>query len=269
MESLDSILNNWEKIAIIVAPILTWIFKTRVYDKLEVKQKEVSVRKDGANVVEQNLELYQEIIDDMDKRHKEQLDRKDREIAKILNKQRKPVTELKYHRLFQVIESVGKRVEGIEFITHKKPDKVKTLLMNILIQEKLVAVRVVFTDLLDDKELRVCSGNALRTKVATALRGLVGNYNDNARDLFVDVGVSEVDAGYLIDTYEEYRLELVNGFLESLEDISTNDDYSTNYDKLNAIYDLVALSIYLIPKDVKEALNSVNGRFVKYESLLN
>ena len=265
---INDLILHWEKIAIVVAPILTWLFKTRVYDKLELKQKEVSVRSDGANVVEKNLDLYQEMIDDIDKRHKEQLDRKEREIEKILNKQRKPITELKYHRLFQVVEQVEKRVEGIQFITHGEIDKVKTMLMNILIQEKLTSVKRVFTDFLDDSELRVCSGNALRAKVATSLRGLVGNYNDNSRDLFVDVGVSEEDASYLIDAYEEYRLDLVNGFLESLDDISTNDDYSSNYDKINAIYELVALSIYLIPKDVRIALDSVNGRFIKYEKIL-
>ena len=63
----DLLLEHWEKIALPIVPILTWLFKTRVYDKLELKQKEVSVRKDGANVVEQNLDLYQEIIDDMTK----------------------------------------------------------------------------------------------------------------------------------------------------------------------------------------------------------
>ena len=265
---IDLLLEHWEKIALPIVPILTWLFKTRVYDKLELKQKEVSVRKDGANVVEQNLDLYQNIIDDMDKRHKEILDRKEREIAKILNKQKKPITELKYHRLFQVIDQVEKRVEDIEFITHGKVDKVKTMLMNLLIQEKLNSVKRVFTDFLDDAELRVCSGNALRSKVTTALRGLVGNYNDNARDLFVDVGVSEEDAMYLIEAYEDYRADLVNGFLESLDDISTNDDYSSNYDKINAIYELISLSIYLIPKDVRVALDSVNGRFVKYEGII-
>ena len=264
----DLLLDHWEKIALPIVPILTWLFKTRVYDKLELKQKEVSVRKDGANVVEQNLGLYQNIIDDMTERHEEQLDIKEREIEKILNKQRKPITELKYHRLFQVILQVEKRVEGIEFITHGKVDNVKTMLMNLLIQEKLASVKRVFTDFLDDAELRVCSGNALRSKVTSALRGLVGNYNDNARDLFVDVGVSEVDAMYLIEAYEDYRADLVNGFLESLDDISTNDDYSSNYDKINAIYELVALSIYLIPKDVRVALDSVNGRFVKYEGII-
>ena len=265
---IDLLLEHWEKIALPIVPILTWLFKTRVYDKLELKQKEVSVRKDGANVVEQNLGLYQKIIDDMTQRHNEIIDRKEREIEKILNKQRKPITELKYHRLFQVIEQVEQRVEGIEFVTHGKIDKVKTMLMNLLIQEKLNTVNIVFTKFLDDAELRVCSGNALRSKVAAALRSLVGNYNDNARDLFVDVGVGEEDASYLIDAYEEYRLDLVNGFLESLDDICTNDDYSSNYDKLNAIYELISLSIYLIPKDVKIALDSVNGRFVKYESII-
>ena len=221
---MNDLMLHWEKIAIVVAPVLTWLFKTRVYDKLELKQKEVSVRSDGANVVEKNLDLYQEMIDDMDKRHKEQLDRKEREISKILNKQKKPITELKYHRLFQVVEQVGKRVEGIHFITHGEVDKVKTMLMNVLIQEKLANVSMVFTDFLD--------------------------------------------AVYLIESYEEYRLDLVNGFLESLDDISTNDDYSSNYDKINAIYELVALSIYLIPKDVRIALDSVNGRFIKYEKVL-
>ena len=142
---INDLILHWEKIAIVVAPILTWLFKTRVYDKLELKQKEVSVRSDGANVVEKNLDLYQEMIDDIDKRHKEILDRKEREIEKILNKQRKPITELKYHRLFQVVEQVEKRVEGIQFITHGEIDRVKTMLMNILIQEKLNTVNIVFT----------------------------------------------------------------------------------------------------------------------------
>ncbi len=264
---IDLLLDHWEKIAIAVTPILTWLFKTRVYDKLELREKKTSLERKEVNTKGQELDFYVKLIDDMRIQNEEVVARKNREIESIMKKQRKPITELKYHRLFLVCDQVEKKVEDIKFITHGEVDKVKTLMMNLLIQEKLVSVRDVFSDFLDDETLGLCSGNALRNKVSKSLKGLVSNYNDRTKDIYIDIGISDEDANYLIDAYEDYRLPLVNGFLESLDDICTNDDYSSNYDKLNAIYELVALSIYLIPKDVRVALDSVNGRFIKYESI--
>lgn len=73
----------------------------------------------------------------------------------------------------------------------------------------------------------------------------------------------------MIDKYEEHRQYIVDGFIERLDSISINKDYNCNFEKLSAILEVVALSLYVIPRDVKHAMNSVNGRYVKYEDKIN
>ena len=265
---VGTLVEHWEKIALAITPILTWIFKTRVYDKLDLKQKEISVQSSGAKAMSESLDFYKDVIADIRHQHEVALDRKNREIEKILKKQLKPIKDLKHHRLFYVCNQVERKVESIKFISHGIEDEVKTLLMNILIQEKLKTVRNIFSKFLDDERLSSYSGNILKSKMARSLQDLVSQYNCLSQEIFEEIGISREDAKYLIDSYEEYRMPLVNGFLDSLDDICSNDDYSSNYDKLNATYELISLSIYLIPKDVKDALDSVNGRFVKYKEMV-
>ena len=73
------------------------------------------------------------------------------------------------------------------------------------------------------------------------------------------------DALFLIDKYEEFREYIVNAFVDELDTIVMDDNYTNNFDRLNTILYTVSISLSIIPRDVVATFNNVNGRFKKYE----
>ena len=93
---------------------------------------------------------------------------------------------------------------------------------------------------------------------------VVQDYNKKCKVEIMSWGISERDADYIIQEYEDYRMEMVAGFLDSLESVLTNSDYANNFDKVNTTLELCSLAIYVIPRDVRSVFESVNGRFKSY-----
>lgn len=177
----------------------------------------------------------------------------------------KPISDLKYHDMFNTAQAVKQKVHQIEFISHGKPDPVKTTLLHKLIDLKIDCVTRSFSEFLENSDLEDMSENQLKFEVSKKLSIIVNEYNDEAFKLFISqYGIDQKDSKYLIDCYETFRQEIVEGFLIRLDSITRNDDYLNNYQKLSAILEVIAISLFIIPKDAKNAMDLVNGRFVKY-----
>ena len=177
----------------------------------------------------------------------------------------KPISRLQYHDMFTTANSVRGKVKTITFSTHGKPDPVKTKLIHKLIDLKIDCVTKNFKEFLKEEMLERCDGNQLKYEISAVLSSLVNEYNDQAKLVFVsEFKISQEDSEYLIDCYERFRQDIVEGFLSRLESITTNEDYTTNYEKISAVLEVIAISLYIIPKDAKNAMDLANGRFVKY-----
>lgn len=181
--------------------------------------------------------------------------------------EQKPISQLQYHDMFTTAHSVRGKVHTITFTTHGKPDPIKTKLIHKLIDLKIDHVTKSFKEFLREEELEKIDGNKLKYNILKVLSVLVQGYNEQAFHVFVkEFGISEEDAKYLIDCYETFRQDIVEGFVSRLESITTNEDYTTNYEKISAVLEVIAISLYIIPKDAKNAMDLANGRFIKYAS---
>lgn len=89
---MEWILYNWEIIvALIVSPLITWVFVKRHYQKRDLKDKDVIIESNQSDVVSKNLDLYQKMLDDIEMRYEEKLKKRDLEIEFL----EKEVAELK------------------------------------------------------------------------------------------------------------------------------------------------------------------------------
>jgi len=178
----------------------------------------------------------------------------------------KPISNLQFHDMFTTANSVRSKVNAIKFSTHGEDDKIKSRMLHKLIDLKIECVKERFKEFLLQDKLDKLDGNQLKFKIAAALSGIVKEYNEKAFNYFVnEYGISKEDSKYLIDCYEIFRQDIVDGFLSRLESITKNEDYTTNYEKISAVLEVVAISLYIIPKDSKNAMNLANGRFIKYK----
>ena len=183
------------------------------------------------------------------------------------NKQdNRDVRNLKFHSMFLVCDKVLKRVDNIDFTTFSDYDEVKTKLLKKLIQLKIKTVKKRFLELLENEKLQEMEQAQLKFLVASTLSNLVNEYNENAlRIMSNEMEIDIKDAVFLIDKYEEFREYIVNAFVDELDTIVMDDNYTNNFDRLNTILYTVSISLSIIPRDVVATFNNVNGRFKKYE----
>ena len=181
-------------------------------------------------------------------------------------KDNRDVRNLKFHSMFLVCDKVLKRVDNIDFTTFSDYDEVKTKLLKKLIQLKIKTVKKRFLELLKNEKLQEMEQPQLKFLVASTLSNLVNEYNENAlRIMSNEMEIEMKDALFLIDKYEEFREYIVNAFVDELDTIVMDDNYTNNFDRLNTILYTVSISLSIIPRDVVATFNNVNGRFKKYQ----
>ena len=183
------------------------------------------------------------------------------------NKQdNRDVRNLKFHSMFLVCDKVLKRVDNIDFTTFSDYDEVKTKLLKKLIQLKIKTVKKRFLELLENDKLQKMEQPQLKFLVASTLSNLVNEYNENAlRIMSNEMDIQIEDATFLVEQYEKFREYIVNAFVDELDTIVMDDNYTNNFDRLNTILYTVSISLSIIPRDVVATFNNVNGRFKKYE----
>lgn len=187
--------------------------------------------------------------------------------AKSLIKKKKDIANLVQHDFFNTTAQVRNEVLRLEFITHGQADPIKTALLHHLIRLKTQAIDEMMAGFLKRPELNECGSQGLKFFVKKNLGEIVEKYTSQAERDFVRCGISSEDARFTINAYEDFRKEVVEGFIQRVDSITTNDDYFSNYDKMSAILEVVAISLFLIPKDAKSAFDLINGRFKKYTNV--
>ena len=187
--------------------------------------------------------------------------------AKSAVKKKKSISNLVQHDFFNTTVNVRNEIMRIDFATNGEVDIIKTKLLHHLIKLKTHEIETSMTAFLSRKELNECSSQGLRYFVKSNLSNIVTNYTTQAEKDFIRCGIAPEDARFVINSYEEFRQEVVDGFVQRVDSITTNDDYYSNYEKMSAILEVVAISLFLIPKDAKNAFDKINGRFKKYQNV--
>jgi len=178
------------------------------------------------------------------------------------------ISKLAFHRFFNVCDQVERKILGMTFITHGKEDKIKTKMMHKLIQLKCVSMKKRFSELLLTPDIDTWDAYQLQHKFKSTLMEVVEEYNHEALMLYIGWGISPEDSKFLIETYEDYRSTMVEGYIDSVDSVLMNNDYSNNFDKVNTLMELCSLAIHVIPRDVRSSFEAVNGRFAKYNNLM-
>jgi len=182
----------------------------------------------------------------------------------LLRKKKSKIENLKSHDMFITLESVRSKIDKVQFTTHDKIDTVKTKLLQELIHIKIDKTKELFNEFLSKKDVCNYSGQELKFEVDSLLRKLVKEYSQEAHRAFICKAIENDDAAYLISSYERFRTDIMEGYVERIESISTNEDYNSNYDRISAILEVIALGFFVIPKDAANACDLINGRFLKY-----
>lgn len=176
----------------------------------------------------------------------------------------KKVKDLWSHDLFLTVDTIKNKMHPVRFTTHGEYDAVKTKLLKALINNQLDNFHKRMKDFINKECIDNFDGQKLKYLMTEALKKGTREYNEKSRLQFIEMGISEEDAVFLIYEYGYFRDEVLDGILERIDSITTNENYNSNFDRLSAVFEVLAMGLYLIPKDSRTACNNINGRFKKY-----
>ena len=174
------------------------------------------------------------------------------------------IRELWSHDLFITTKEVVKKVNSMRFTTYENFDDSKTRLLRILVSTQIEHFNKRMKDFIKREDVDKMNGQELKYVIVHELRASTRESNEKSKIRFMEMGVSEKDARYLIFEYDHFRDEVQSGFIERIESITTNDNYYCNYDRMSSVFEVLAMGLYLIPKDSVTACNNINGKFRKY-----
>lgn len=70
----------------VITSIVVWFFTKRHFQAKDLKQKDVHIEGDQADVFSKNLKIYQDMLDDVEKRYEDKLLKRDEEIQLLEEK---------------------------------------------------------------------------------------------------------------------------------------------------------------------------------------
>ena len=79
-------------------------------------------------------------------------------------------------------------------------------------------------------------------------------------------GIKSEDIDYAIELFEKFRHDVVLSFQHRIDAIFSCEHYNNNFKKILATYEMYAMGIDLLPKDLLTTFETINGKFanIKY-----
>ena len=176
--------------------------------------------------------------------------------------------DLLAHDFFRSLKDVEAKVRKTNFSAESgEINQFKRDMMVTLISKKTKSIDEFFHQFIESPSFEILNSRHFKFEMMTGITWLVEEYNRKAIEVFVERGVSEIDAKYFVHRYEEYRSEIINSFLARLESIAASDQYVSNFDRMQAMLEVLTLAVEVIPRDVKSLYVLINGRYDKYNKI--
>ena len=176
--------------------------------------------------------------------------------------------DLLAHDFFRSLKDVEAKVRKTDFSAESgEINQFKRDMMVTLIGKKIEAIDEFFHQFIESPSFEILNSRHFKFEMMTGITWLVEEYNRKAIEVFVERGVSEIDAKYFVHRYEEYRSEIINSFLARLESIAASDQYVSNFDRMQAMLEVLTVAVEVIPRDVKSLYVLINGRYDKYNKI--
>lgn len=174
------------------------------------------------------------------------------------------MADLLVHDFFISLSEICSKVEQVDFTHEGSLNDFKRSMMIKLISLKTECIDRSFKELLQHPQIGIVGSQRFKFLIIKGIQNLIKEYNEEAVSCFIEMGVSEIDAKYFVNSYEGYRETIISSFMDRLESITTSKQYPTNYERMLAMLEVLTLAVDVIPRDVKSLYVIINGRYDKY-----
>lgn len=180
----------------------------------------------------------------------------------IKKEQNYDISELENHDIFNTLQRVEKEVYFMKFFTHGTYDAVKTAMCQDFTKFKCELCNEHFEKFLLNDFSKI-SMDELKRMVLNTMNSMHDDYIKATKNHWLNKGISKEDADYVINLFEKFRYDVVVSFQHRIESIFASTYHESKFDKILACYDMFAMGIDLLPKDLQTTFEALNGRFAK------
>jgi hypothetical protein len=175
------------------------------------------------------------------------------------------IKSLRAHDIFSTLQRVKQEAMFLKFFSHGKYDETKSRMSADFVRFKCSVCSDKFESFLDNDFSKV-SSDELKKLILSSLFNMHAKYVNEIKNHWIDRGISKNDVDYVIELFENFRHGVVMGFQHRVEAIFSCEHYDSHFKKILACYNIFAFGIDLLPKDLQDTFESINGKFanIKY-----
>ena len=170
------------------------------------------------------------------------------------------IKDLKHHDLISTCDRVKNEINIMKFYTYKTFDLVKTKMCHDFATLKLDTCKEGFIKL-TQRKLDNKSADELKQIILEVQNKICDDYIRDIKELWKSKNIKEEDIDYVIDIFEKFRYDIIKSFEYRINSIFGSSFHSDNFERLLAVFESWAMGIDLLPKDMKNTFEVINGRF--------
>lgn len=180
--------------------------------------------------------------------------------SKVGKEKEHDIKDLSSHDIFNTLQRVEKEVYFMKFYTHGSYDAVKTAMCQDFTKFKCRVCNDHFEKFLYNDFSKV-SMDELKKMVLNAMNDMHADYIKATKNHWLNKNISKSDADYVINLFEKFRYDVVVSFQHRIDSIFAATYHETKFEKVLACYDMFAMGVDLLPKDLQTTFEALNGRF--------
>ena len=128
-------------------------------------------------------------------------------------------------------------------------------------KEKAKHCSIKMNDILEFPNIDKIPTEELRSLITKSQNEMHANYIRAIRELWHSKGVPTEDVDYVVHLFEKFRYDVVNSFEHRITSVFGSGFHKNNFDIVLAVFDIWAMGIDLLPKDMKTTFENLNGKF--------
>jgi len=176
------------------------------------------------------------------------------------------IIELENHDIFSTLVRVRNEVANLKFYTHGEYDKVKTRMCYDFTKHKSIKCSSRMLDIIRTKGIDSMDRDKLNKLILLEQGDMHREYIKSIRIEWDLKGVSPQDVDYVIHLFEKFRYDVIVSFEHRINSIFGSTYNKDNFSLMLAVFEMWAMGIDLLPRDMSTTFESLNGKFkdIKY-----
>ena len=170
------------------------------------------------------------------------------------------IKALKSHDLFSTLQRVKQEAMFLKFYSHGLFDETKSRMCTDFVKFKSDVCNEKFEEFLNHDFTKL-SSDELKQLTLSSLWNMHQIYIDKIRTNWLSKGIKKDDVDYVIQLFESFRYPVVIGFQHRVDAIFSCEHYDNHFKKILACYNIFSFGIDLLPKDLQDTFEAINGKF--------